>query len=298
MEEILKCDSIEQYNDLHGLETRHPLVAIVDFEKGHKALTYRMTLGFYCLFLKETKGCSIDYGRSHYDFDDQTIVSFAPGQTIGVTAVAGTLPKGTGLLFHPDFIRGTQLGRKIRQYSFFSYQSNEALHLSPDERNIVTECFNILRTELNHSIDRHTRNLMCTNIELLLDYCMRFYERQFITRQNMNIDTLARFESLIDDYLFSGEAERSGIPSVQYFADKICLSANYFGDLVKKETGKSAKEYIQLKMLRLAKEELADHNKSVSQVAYQLGFQYPQHFNRFFKKLTGLSPRSYRLQQN
>ncbi|WP_075557739.1 MULTISPECIES: helix-turn-helix domain-containing protein [Parabacteroides] len=295
MDEILKVDTIEQYNDLFGFETLHPLVAIVDLNKPESQRRDRMTLGFYSLFLKETKGCVINYGKSIYDFDAETIVAIAPGQTVGYSNdFTGTTPKTIGLLFHPNFISGTSLGQKIKKYTFFSYESNEALHLSEEELRIIRDILSIIRTELKHAIDKHTRGLICTNIELLLDYCMRFYDRQFITRQGMNLDVLARFERLLDEYLDSGLAAKEGLPTVNYFADKICLSPNYFGDLVKKETGKSAKEYIQLKMLNLAKEELLNPEKSITQVAYSLGFQYPQHFVRFFKKYGNMTPSEYR----
>lgn len=294
MDEIMKIDTIGQYNELFGFETRHPQVTMIDFDKPESQGNYRMTVGFYGLFLKETKGCIINYGKSSYDFDDKTVVSFAPGQTVGYTRIEGTLPKSIGLLFHPDFIRGTSLGQKIKKYTFFSYASNEALHLSMEERMVVNNCLQIVRAELQHAIDKHTKTLICTNIELLLDYCMRFYERQFVTRQDMNVDVLSKFESLIDEYLESGLAMKNGLPSVQYFADKTCLSSNYFGDLVKKETGKSAKEYIQLKMLNVAKEELLCRDKNITQVAYKLGFQYPQHFVRFFKRYEGVTPSQYR----
>ena len=295
MDEILKIDTIEQYNNLFGFQTLHPLVSLVDFDAPERQENYRMTIGFYGIFLKETKGCVINYGKSNYDYDDETVVSFAPGQTVGFTRIEGVPPKPIGLLFHPDFIRGTSLGQKIKKYTFFSYEANEALHLSVEERLVVTNCLSIVRSELQHAIDKHTKGLICTNIELLLDYCMRFYERQFITRQNMNLDVLSRFERLIDDYLDSDLVEKNGVPSVQYFADKICLSPNYFGDLVKKETGKSAKEYIQLKMLDVAKEYLLHPEKSITQVAYKLGFQYPQHFVRFFKRYEGITPSQYRV---
>ena len=295
MDEILKIDTIEQYNNLFGFQTLHPLVSLVDFDAPERQENYRMTIGFYGIFLKETKGCVINYGKSNYDYDDETVVSFAPGQTVGFTRIEGVPPKSIGLLFHQDFIRGTSLGQKIKKYTFFSYEANEALHLSVEERLVVTNCLSIVRSELQHAIDKHTKGLICTNIELLLDYCMRFYERQFITRQNMNLDVLSRFERLIDDYLDSDLVEKNGVPSVQYFADKICLSPNYFGDLVKKETGKSAKEYIQLKMLDVAKEYLLHPEKSITQVAYKLGFQYPQHFVRFFKRYEGITPSQYRV---
>ena len=294
IEGIMKIDTIEQYNNLFGFETRHPLVSFVNFDTVESQGHYRMTVGFYSVFLKETKGCTINYGKTMYDFDGQTIVCIAPGQTVGYTTLEGVPSKAKGILFHPDFIRGTSLGQKIKKYSFFSYEANEALHLSAEERMIINNCLSIIRTELQHAIDKHTKGLITTNIELLLDYCMRFYERQFITRQDMNLDALARFEKLFNEYFDSGLTAEKGVPSVKYFADKICLSPNYFGDLVKKETGKSAKEYIQLKMLDMAKENLLDPNKTVTQIAYLLGFQYPQHFVRFFKKYEGMTPSQYR----
>jgi len=296
MDEILKIDTIDRYNKLFGFETRHPLVGVVRFDTAESQGNYRMTMGFYSVFLKETRGCRINYGKTGYDFDDQTVVSIAPGQTVGYTDIEGIPTKSVGLLFHPDFIRGTSLGRKIRKYTFFSYEANEALHLSEEERTIVLDCLKKIEMELRHAIDKHSKGLIATNIELLLDYCMRFYERQFVTREDLNLDALARFERLLDDYLSEGVAAREGLPSVRYFADKICLSPNYFGDLVKKETGKSAQEYIQLKMIDAAKEGLLDPNKTIGQVAYELGFQYPQHFVRFFKRHVGYTPREYRLQ--
>lgn len=296
MDEILKIDTIDRYNRLFGFETRHPLVGIVRFDETTSRESYRMTMGFYAVFLKETRGCRIDYGKTSYDFDDQTVVSIAPGQTVGFVDVEGVPKRSVGLLFHPDFIHGTSLGQKIKKYSFFAYEANEALHLSQQERLIVIDCMNKIELELQHAIDKHTKGLIATNIELLLDYCMRFYERQFVTRADLNLHVLARFERLLDDYLSSGIAARDGLPSVRYFADKICLSPNYFGDMVKKETGKSAQEYIQLKMIDAAKESLHDPAKSIGQVAYEMGFRYPQHFVRFFKRQTGTTPKEYRLQ--
>ena len=200
-----------------------------------------------------------------------------------------------GILFSPEFIRGTSLGQRIKEFSFFSYSVNEALHLSDEEKEVVKDCIRKIQIELEHAIDKHSKRLIAMNIELLLDYCMRFYERQFITRSVVNKDALVRFEQLIDDY-FLHHAQTEGLPSVAYFADKICLSANYFGDLIKKETGKSAIEYIQLKTMAIAKDMLTNSNKTVTEIAYELGFQYPQHFVRSFKKRIGCTPTEYRLQ--
>ena len=296
MEEILKIDTVDQYNKLFGFETRHPQVGVVSFDTAESQGNYRMTMGFYSVFLKETAGCRINYGKTSYDFDDQTVICIAPGQTVGYTDVEGIPKKSVGLLFHPDFIRGTSLGQKIKKYTFFSYESNEALHLSEEERMIVLDCLEKIRMELRHAIDKHTKGLIATNIELLLDYCMRFYERQFITRGKTNRDVLTRFENLLDEYFESALAEQDGLPTVKYFADKLCLSSNYFGDMFKKETGKTPQEYIQEKVIELAKERMSDRRETVSRVAYSLGFQYPQHFCRLFKKRVGCTPNEYRAQ--
>lgn len=297
--EIYQADTIDKYNRYFGFETRHPLVAIVKFDGDTGRANHCMHFGFYALFLKKTTGCKINYGKTTYDFDDETVVSFAPGQTVGIYSVDyGTAPEAIGLLFHPDFLHRTPLAQKINQYSFFSYASNEALHLSADEREIVQDYMAKIARELQHPIDRFSKSLIISNIEVLLNYCMRFYERQFITREEINNSTMSRFETLLDEYLDSGKAATDGIPTVKYFADKVCLSPNYFGDLVKAETGKSAKEYIQLKMLNFAKSALHDPQLSTKQIAEIIGFRYPQHFIRFFKKQTGVTPKEYRLQIN
>lgn len=295
--DIVKADTIEQYNRFFGFNTRHPLVGIVHFDGSVPQPTHRMTLGFYALFLKKTTGCIINYGKTVYDFDDETVVSFAPGQTVGIHRLEdGPAPEAIGLLFHPDFLHRTSLGQKMKQYSFFSYASNEALHLSTEERIILQDYMEKIVRELQHPIDKFSKSLIVSNIEVLLNYCMRFYERQFITREEMNHDALSRFERLLDDYLYSGTATREGIPTVKYFADKICLSPNYFGDLVKQETGKTAQEYIQLKMIEIAKDAILDPNLNTKQISDMLGFQYPQHFLRFFKKQVGCTPKEYRVQ--
>ncbi|MCF8335899.1 MAG: helix-turn-helix domain-containing protein, partial [Bacteroidales bacterium] len=207
-------------------------------------------------------------------------------------------PKGRVLIFHPDLIRGTSLGREINQYTFFSYETDEALHLSKRERKIVLENFSNIAYEIEQSIDKHSKKLIVNNIELFFNYCMRFYDRQFITRENVNKGILEEFESLLNDYFQSEKAQMEGFPYVAYFAEKLNLSPNYFGDLVKKETGKSAKEYIHLKLINISKEKLFDTSKSVSEIAHELGFKYPQHFNRMFKKSTGYSPTEYRKGMN
>ena len=206
----------------------------------------------------------------------------------------GIPKKSVGLLFHPDFIRGTSLGQKIKKYTFFSYESNEALHLSEEERMIVLDCLEKIRMELRHAIDKHTKGLIATNIELLLDYCMRFYERQFTTREQVNKDIIVRFERLLDDYFDSDGPLREGLPTVKYFADKMFLSANYFGDMIRKQTGQTASEYIQNKLIERAKEALLGTDKTTSEIAYGLGFQYPQHLSRMFKRIVGCTPNEFR----
>ena len=224
------------------------------------------------------------------------MVFFAPNQVI-TNEPEGELhqPYGTALVFHADIIKGTSLGKQIHEYSFFSYQSNEALHLSEKEKEVVSACFANITSEINQNIDRHSKKLIVANLELLLKYCSRFFDRQFITREVANHGILVAFEQNLNDYFFSEKLKTNGLPSVAYFADELDLSANYFGDLIKKETGKSALEFIQLKLIDLAKERIFDTSKSVSEIAYELGFKYPQHFTRLFKQKVGLTPNEYRM---
>lgn len=297
--QIVNVDTVDAYNKLMGVETLHPLVSVIDMSKCPPMRHMRYTYGVYAIYLKEVKCGDLRYGRHHYDYQEGTVVCIAPGQVVGVDDTGEMFqPKGWALLFHPDLIRGTSLGQHMKEYTFFSYESNEALHLSERERAMVVECFSKIRHELEHAIDRHSKRLIAINIEMLLDYCLRFYERQFITRAEVNRDVLTRFETLLDDYFTGDRALRDGLPSVRYCAGELCLSPNYFGDLVKKETGKTAQEYIQLKLIGVAKERVLDPAKTISQVAYELGFQYPQHFTRLFKKVTGCTPNEYRTQRN
>lgn len=294
-EGIIKLNTVDDYNRLFGLETLHPLVNVIDLSQATSLPThFTVNYGVYALFLKETKCGDIRYGRQPYDYQEGTITSFAPGQVTETDMPEGVKPKAKGIVFHPDLIKGTSLGQEIRSYSFFSYDSREALHLSDDEKTIILDCLSKIRMELTHPIDKLSRRLISRNIQLLLDYCMRFYNRQFVTRTEANKDVLTRFEHLLDDYFQNGKTQTAGIPTVRYFAEAVFLSPNYFGDLVKKETGKSPQEYIQAKIMDLAKDMLLGSEKSVSQIAYDLGFQYSQHFNRVFKRNTGLSPNEYR----
>ena len=295
--EMIVIDSVDRYNEIFGLETRHPLVSIIDLAK---STTWPTRAWFryevYALYLKNVKCGDIKYGRQYYDYQDGTIVCFAPGQITDLEMLPNIQPNAHGILFHPDLIRGTALGQEIKKYSFFSYEINEALHISEEERQTVMDCLQKITIELEHSIDKHSRRLICANIGLLLDYCMRFYERQFDTRNGVNKDIIVRFEHLLNEY-FEGDApQKQGLPSVKYFADKVFLSINYFSDMVRKQTGKTVSEYIQDKMIGLVKEQLLSTDKTTSQIAYEIGFQYPQHLSRMFKRIVGMTPNKFRLQ--
>jgi AraC-like DNA-binding protein len=295
MDEIIKLDSITQFNTLRGIETLHPLVSVIDFSKMKLIPEAKAHYRFYCVFLKEVKCGDMKYGCNYYDYQEGTLVFIAPGQVVGIGNAPGSpKPKGWGLLFHPDLIKGTSLGHNIKDYTFFSYEANEALHLSEKERQIITDCLNKIDYELHQSIDKHSKKLIANNIELFLNYCLRFYDRQFITRSSVNKDILVKFERLLDNYFNSEMPQTIGLPTVKYCAENIHLSANYLGDLIKKETGKSPQEHIQLKLMDIAKERIFDTSKSVSEIAYELGFKHPQHFSRMFKNETGQTPNEYR----
>ena len=293
MKEII-FDSIQAFNDYYEKETRHPLVTVMRYDKVHKLEESVFKYGLYALFLKENKGCKLSYGRTKYDFDEMTVTSFAPGQSIHVEPNPEvTYPKWTALLFHPDLLNRTQLGRNISRYEFFDYTSNEALHLSESEIVIFRDVLSMIQQELQHDIDRHTRELIVSNIELLLNYCLRFYDRQFITREEINHSVVKKFVTLLDQYI-AEKAPHEGLPSVAYFADKCCYSAKYFGELVKTETGHTAKDYINARLIRAAQQLLSDDSLNITQVSEKLGFEYPQHFVRFFKSHTGKTPSEYR----
>ncbi len=236
------------------------------------------------------------YGKDSYDYQEGTLIFIAPGQVIDVEPSDDLYhPKGYGVAFHQDLVVGTSLGRLINDYSFFSYNVNEALHMSVRERQIIIDCFSKISYELEHAVDKHSKKLVASNIELLLNYCDRFYDRQFITRDNANKGVLEKFEEQLNGYFSSDRPQTIGLPSVAYFAEELHLSSNYFGDLIKKETGKSAKEYIQFKIIDIAKNKIFDSEKTMSEIASELGFKYSQHFSRMFKSETGYTPNEFRL---
>lgn len=292
---LMNIETITEYNDMLGVETLHPEVSMIDLSKARPMHHMRHTFSFYAIFLKDEKNCDLIYGRKRYDYQKGTVVCLAPGQVIGIEDTGEEFqPHGYALCFHPDLIRGTHLGRHIGEYSFFSYEVNEALHLSERERATIVDLLEKIHEELEHAVDRMSRRLLVTGIEMVLDYCLRFYERQFITRQPANHDILTRFETLLNDYFTGDNARQNGLPTVKYCAGELCLSPNYFGDLIKQETGRTASEYIQQKIIEQAKERLLIPATSVSEVSYGLGFQYPQHFSRVFKRATGMTPNEYR----
>jgi AraC-like DNA-binding protein len=295
MAEVLHFNTINEYNAFNNHETLHPLVSVVDFSKAKKRTGHKMNFGLYCIFLKDVKCGDLKYGCNYYDYDKGTLVFIAPGQIIDVeNKTKPYQPAGYGLVFHPDMIHGTSLGKSIKEYNFFSYNTNEALHLSQKERQIVMDCLSKIEFELQSSIDKHSKKLIASNIELFLNYCERFYDRQFITREKANKGIVEKFEEFLNNYFSSDKPQNIGLPSVALCADELHLSANYFGDLIKKETGKSAKDYIQNKIIDVAKEKVFDNNKTVNEIAYELGFKYPQHFTRLFKQHVGHTPNEYR----
>jgi len=217
----------------------------------------------------------------------------APGQVIGASPDV-KVDEGWALFFHPDLLHGTSLGKKMHEYSFFHYEVNEALHISEEEAKVIKDCVEMIAREYASAIDKHTQGVIVSNIELLLNYCNRFYDRQFYTRAKVNADVVQRFEALLKDYFSRGELIETGLPSVAHFASKLNLSANYLSDLLQKFTGKSTLEHIHLELVEKAKSLLWGTERSISEIAYELGFEHPSHFTKIFKAKTGKSPREYR----
>ena len=293
MQEVF-INTVQDFNEYQGMETLHPLVSVVHVENTEHIKECVMHYGVYAIYLKENKGCKLSYGRTPYDFDEMTVTSFAPGQVVKVEPNPDVpFAKFTALVFHPDLLNRTALGRQISRYEFFGYSSTEALHLSAKEVEVFRGVLAMIEQELHRAIDKHTRELIVSNIELLLNYCLRFYDRQFITREEINHTLVKKFIELLDDYITS-KALRDGLPTVAYFADKCCLSSGYFGNLVRVETGRTAKDIIADHVLAYAKQLLNDETLTITMLSNRLGFEYPQHFVRFFKSHTGKTPSAYR----
>ena len=293
MEEVF-LNTVQDFNDYQGVETLHPLVSVVHVENTEHIQECVMHYGLYAIYLKENKGCRLSYGRTPYDFDEMTVTSFAPGQVVKVEPNPDVpFAKFTALVFHPDLLNRTALGRQMSRYEFFDYSSTEALHLSVQEVEVFRGVITMIEQELHRAIDKHTRELIVSNIELLLNYCLRLYDRQFITREEINHSVVKRFMELLDDYI-SSKALREGLPTVAYFADKCCLSSGYFGNLVRVETGRTAKDIIADRLLAHAKQLLNDDTLTITMISERMGFDYPQHFVRFFKSHTGKTPSAFR----
>lgn len=305
MDEIFKIENVTQLNNLMGsLETKHPLITVIDFSKVESfdsSAFSKFTTELYCIVLKGLRRGSLKYGRQNYDFQEGTLVFMSPNQVIlveedelEVAQQKEEVDMSWGIFFHPDLIKGTSLRSKMKEYSFFSYDSNEALHLSKKEKMMLTETVHKIEFELSENIDVHSKDLIVSNIELLLNYCVRYYSRQFITRNNNSKGVLAKFEDLLTAYFDSDEIQNIGLPTVQYCADRLHLSSNYLGDLLKKETGKNALEHIHYHLIEEAKNKLLSTTKTIGEVAFELGFSYPQYFSKIFKQKTGFSPLEYR----
>ena len=295
MENILEMPSVKDYNDNLGVATLHPMVSVVDMSELECIRHSLKHFGFYCIILKHLGCGDVAYGRSTYDYNDGSLVFVAPNQMAGANdGKISYNTKGWILMFHPDLLRNTYLEHSMNRYTFFDYSSNEALHLSEQEREIIIGYLCNIRRELHHPTDDYTNRNIILNIEALLNNCMRFYERQFISRKNENNKIMEQLTYLLEEYLLSGKSQQYGLPTVAWCADNLHLSPNYFGDLVKKYSGRSAQEYIKSTIVDYAKLLLANNSYQVNEIAYKLGFKYPQHFSRLFKHIEGVSPSQYR----
>ncbi|UKN00438.1 helix-turn-helix transcriptional regulator [Paracrocinitomix mangrovi] len=296
MSEIMRIETIGQMVQLAGFrELKHPLVYtldIQDFKIPNSFENVKLTTGFYSIFMKDAN-CAIQYGRNTYDFEEGVLSFFAPGQVTTINSESES-KNGWALFFHPDLIRKSALGKNIDNFHFFSYDVHEALHLSKKEEDILNDCIKKIEFELEQNIDAHSQNLLISNIELLLNYCQRFYERQFHSRSDHHKDVVTTIEEEIKLYFEQNFQIDQGIPTTKYLADKVNLSPNYLGDMLKKETGKNTKEHINDFVVEKAKNLLLGSSNNVSEIAYELGFNYPHYFSRLFKQKTGVTPQKYR----
>lgn len=299
MENITVYHTIDSFNKEFGMETFHPLIHIVNMSDAPVVdIKGRHTFDFYSVYLKDSSCGTIKYGLNYYDYQDGTLLFVAPGQVMHIEEASDEEPAGWVLMFHSDLLRGTQLGHNLKNYTFFQYSINEALHLSAKEREIILGCFHNIETEVRYPVDSNSKDLIVSNLELFLNYSRRFYERQFITRSQVVTDTLSRFEEIVENYFTQGLARSNGTPTVKYCAERMNASPNYLSDMLRKETGKSALEHIHLHLIDHAKEMLSHNDKTISEIAFSLGFEYPQYFSRLFKKRVGISPAEYRTNCN
>ncbi|HLA58510.1 MAG TPA: helix-turn-helix transcriptional regulator [Puia sp.] len=298
MKPVMYLHNIADINLFMDDKVRHPLVAVVDFSKidEHIEEGTRISCDFYMIMFKNYCANKLRYGRKSYDFQDGSLLCIAPGQVLTMDKEIENKKDmmGWGLFFHPDLIRGTSLGTRMKDYSFFSYETNEALHLSDKEKLVLYEIVQKINAELAESIDRHSQTLITSNIELLLNYCTRYYDRQFITRKISNQDILSKIEGVLSNYFQSADISEKGLPTVKYLAEQVYLSPNYLSDLLKRETGMNAKDRIHYYLIEEAKNLLMSTDKTVGELAFNLGFEYPQYFSRLFKSKTGMTPIEYR----
>lgn len=296
--EIIHVKSISEIHQLFQLtKPKHPLVSVFrhsDLVVPDGFTTQSFTTDLYMISLKEKQEAIVNYGRETYDFQEGTVIFLSPNQVFSFSSVDfSNCEEEWTLVFHPDFLTKTTLGKEIDNYQFFSYEANEALHVSEDEKLALNDMIAKIEKEYFQQIDKHTQEIICINIETVLKYCQRFYARQFITRKMSNNRYLAKFEAYLKKY-FEQDLTEKGLPTVTQSGKALHLSPHYLSDLLKEETGKNAKEHIDLFVIKKAKIQLQNHALSISQVAYDLGFDYPNHFSKFFKSKTGLSPTEYR----
>ncbi len=293
MNKILKVKNVGDYSRWVGHTDRHPLVSVIDYAEVSPVRHSLNNYSIYGIFFHDEAEIDLAYGCGKYDYKKGTVICVAPGQ-IGGKEDNGerVMLTGWALLFHPDLLHGTPLEKAIKNYSFFDYRVNEALHMTDEEHGILTSLMRQIRDELQKRHDELQNSIIVGYIELVLNFCQRFYNRQFITRKLDNSDMLMKFDRLLHDYFDGNMQLTHGLPTVQYCADKLCMSSNYFGDMIKKTTGDTASNYIRQYIIQRAKNELAT-GESIARVAYGLGFEYPQHLSRMFKKLTGMTPSEY-----
>lgn len=294
MSKFLKVRNVNDYSEYVGHKDTHPLVSVINYAEVSPVRHCLCNYSVYGLFLRDDVNVDLTYGFGKYDYKEGTLICVAPGQ-IGGKEDNGELAeiKGWALLFHPDILHGTHLEQAIKEYSFFDYRINEALHMSDEEHDTLVSLMRQIRNEITcNKRDDFQDAIIVAYIEAMLNYCRRFYNRQFLTRKIENTDLLKKFSALLYEYFDNGKQLSLGIPTVQYCADELCMSANYFGDLIKKATGDTASHYIRSHIIQHAKNMLAS-GETIAQTAYALGFEYPQHFSRMFKKLAGMTPKEY-----
>lgn len=292
----VKFDTIAEYADYLGFPILNPLVTVIDLAEMPIDKIGKKRFGFYCVLLKDHYNGKLSYGRGQYEYQAGTMIFTSPGQIIGIDIEGeNNHSKGYFLMFHPDFLYDTSLMQRMKNYFFFAYDVNEALQMSETEKKIVQNLFVCIKEELKFADDKHTRSIVASYIETLLNYCLRFYDRQFASKRTDTTNIISRLEMVLDEYYAMEKAVDSGLPSVHYCARCVNLSPNYFGDLVKKETGKSAQQYIHSYIVNKAKTHLIATSMTISEVAFHLGFHYPHHFSRLFKRLTGYTPNEYKL---